>query len=607
VIRQARQPKDLEQKFFLKTAVLAGLLVVSVPSAVKSVIFRTSPQPLRLQQRAEDPPRQAFEQIFHPGQANESFQAEWSKINALKAENLNEILLQQTQPKPKQAAQKIELEPLVLHKDPALKAALLAENPEDSAALQSLKAPLRASGKIRLAEGMAAGDRSLRVKHVVDGRTQELGDINMKKGTYSIPLSSTEGVIRAEMLDETGTPIAGGEVRYGTSDILNQSEIVLSPENQLSLVTIPFNKVSQGTPEQGSAARPSHKNTLASTGIPSEHLALGLNLRDSSDPSGELTTSHISNDSWALVRSRASGQYQTLTLVSPKSRNFIPMFPEKVIRAFAGPHQSLEDYAGMMWVRVTYKDRELEDVELSIEGSDLKPVFGNGYYIFSDLNPGFYQLVARKQGRLLGHTNVVVDNGAVAVGEIQVPDQWAMVPLKTFDAFSGEPVPARADLQSLETSVFSEGETLVQLPRLNRLSYAYLFARDGEYLNCETLYNDQNSSLPVPMVKEVWVESLRKLRKINTFANTGVIIGFVGTGEYEIYLPQDENYAAENVVYFDSVGNLVASPVPGGGFIMFNVNAGVQAVTMVDKSTHLINTQLVPMDPGTHFILSFPN
>jgi hypothetical protein len=565
-------------------ALWIGVALLTIPSAVTNVLVHHLQKPVKILQQSTEPPRKAFELVTQiPEQ--DPLARYWTWMNSFQGENLNQILIRQSEMRAQlkqdqtQGVHRVRLETMVLHQPKKLSDDRFALDSPSGSGLPGTVLV----GKIRLSAGLAAGDRTVRIRHIEDGRTQEIGDINMKKGTFSIRVNNPNGLVRAELVDDKGAPLASGDFRITNDPLAGTQEIVMAPRNQIPLRTVPFS---------------------GKKGIPADHLLAASGQHVPTDAFGDFQVPHMTRDSWSMVRSRAPEYGETLAMVSPSmsldsSVQEIPLFPKRLLKAFATKGEKTEDLGGMIWVQVLYKNKNLDDVEVSIEGSDMKPSYGNDHFVFSDLNAGLYQLVAKRAGKMIGHLNLQVDEGAVSVGTIEVADQWANVPIRTQDAFSGEPLSSRLDLQSLETSINSSGETATQIPKLHQLSYGYVYPSDTDYAPLQISYSDDTAGIFVPMIRQNWLESKKTENRIETQNQTGVVIGFVPEDDYEVFLPQDENFSADNVVYFDTLGRSVDKPVPGGGFILFNVPTQTQTISVVSKTSGLMNAQVVPVDAGS--------
>ena len=586
---ELRRHNEVEKKWML-SLVLAGLFL-TMPSKIKPMIVHSIHTPLKIELQRTEPPRKAFDIITRKvPQALDPL--EWNLLTQKTGIDLNQLLVQvrQTKMESLRGVHRVNLAPLVLQKPKTPEVELAALAKAESAAANS-NGGTHVVGNLRLAEGVMAGDRSLKIKHIVDGRVQEIGDIDPKKGTFSIQVADTLGLLRAELLESDGTPVASGDFRPGDSTLTGSPEIVLAPHNQMNFKTVHYT----GGKSPKSSANPT---------VPSQTLIAALGSKIQSDEFGDNQLTRVARDSWALARTQAQGHQQTLSMMSPLKPMDVPLFSERLMKAFLGGHRSVDQSPGILWMTVTANGKNLDDVELTIQGSDLVPNVGNGSYVFTNLEPGFYQVVAKKEGHLLGHYNAFVDTNAATVGEIEINDRFAQVPVKTFDALSGEPLTARLDLQSLEASSFSEGISEIQLPKLHRLSFGEAYPQQADYVPSRILYSDDTESLVVPLVKEAWLKERLQARAIRQQQDTGVIVGFVSEGTYKVYLPDQENYDETNVVFFDPTGAEVMGPTAGGGFILFNVPAGTQSVTVVSQSSNLMNTQIVPMDPNAVYTLN---
>jgi hypothetical protein len=98
---------------------------------------------------------------------------------------------------------------------------------------------------------------------------------------------------------------------------------------------------------------------------------------------------------------------------------------------------------------------------------------------------------------------------------------------------------------------------------------------------------------------------LQEERKINADPNRGTVIGFVPYINFDVYLPNDTEYAADQIVYFDANGFITEHGVAGGGFVLFNVKPGVQSVVVGDKNSEMLQTRVLPVDAQVMTTLNF--
>ncbi len=113
-------------------------------------------------------------------------------------------------------------------------------------------------------------------------------------------------------------------------------------------------------------------------------------------------------------------------------------------------------------------------------------------------------------------------------------------------------------------------------------------------------FNRSAWSVEDPMIRSAWLESVKTEKKIEYTSNTGVVVGFVNSDSFEVFMGEDVKYNSSHIVYFDKEGRILKKPhgVKGGGFIMFNVPEGLRTtVVMTDEGE--ITTKLSVVEPGT--------
>lgn len=235
----------------------------------------------------------------------------------------------------------------------------------------------------------------------------------------------------------------------------------------------------------------------------------------------------------------------------------------------------------------------------------LKATSDNGYFVVMNLPPGFHSLLASQAGIYLSHANVVTDADAISVADMTSSMERDPVSVRVFDAFNGTPQGAAVEMQSLPEAVNVEGYATVNLSLKHQLSFARLHPASAEYMDSLAVYDDGSDHVHLPLISRKWLARLQLERKINLDPEGGIVVGFVPSIDYDVYLPNDAHYLADQIVYFDARGAITEHGVAGGGFILFNVKAGVQSVVVGDKNSEMLQTQVIPVDQQTMVTLKF--
>lgn len=275
---------------------------------------------------------------------------------------------------------------------------------------------------------------------------------------------------------------------------------------------------------------------------------------------------------------------------------------------------------GMIWGRITQDSKPLIGATVEVENQpdavivylnelmipdiNMKTSSSNGYFVIVNLNPGWTSLVSRVGNSNHSYANVVVDQNAISPTVLTNKLAKEDVSIRVYDALTGAPESARIEAQNLDTEIYVNGLSQVQLPNLRRQALARIVPEDDVYSEFQTVHSDHMDYWHIPLVKKEWILQLKASQEISDSADAGVIVGFSPNDNFEAFLPNEEDFDSHNIVYFDSYGNVTDRGVIGGGFVMFNVPAGVQSVSLVNED-EMISSQVAPIDGGSLTVFKF--
>jgi hypothetical protein len=479
-------------------------------------------------------------------------------------------------------------------------------------------------GKFELVEGVGIVDHIVELKRVEEGFVREAGKIDLRAGTYSIDIESPQGVLIARIRD-----------RYGLI-VGEDSQRLINLKSRGSFFEGPFIKVGRPdplaiNPEQRGEGRDSvsvfaaaNNKALSGGGI-SGSLFDGQKLL--STPEDEVT--NVSKFSSTIARTYDAAQVYknliTIRLTGDQSKT--PMFTKNWVE---GAVQYVSDFQ-----RIEFKSKTapviigkimngagaVSGAQVEIEGlPGVAPVYfdqfmipsqtlaessSNGYFMFVGLEPGSYRAVASKGATILGHQIFAAEEGSVAFQHIETVTAPATLFVRSFDAFSSAPVEVEIVSADLDSALHTQAGA-AYFRKFSKSNVAELLVSpiDSSYLNLRYVNNGNRDYAHLPLVREAWLNEIKRLKMINDSPDTGTLIGFVAELNYSAHLTV-ENFNTSNAVYFNESGAIVNGPVPGGGFVLFNVPAGAREVVLQDSGSERIYSQVFDVKAqqlsATHF------
>lgn len=474
------------------------------------------------------------------------------------------------------------------------------------------------TGPLEITGGLAiTNEHHIEIRRSDEGVLKELGRVNLVQGQYNIDVEEITGSIIARLVNREGKIL--GEGSYRLSKLAARKDIAIAG---------PKIRIEPHADFGGIIA--SAYNPKAEDAAPARTVVTFIKGAQEVAPKkdGAVAMDNVVRGSSTVVRAAAPSHLQTTAIVVAGSEFRMSVYPTTMIQALQDilsqqRQQSFERVPTVIWGRVSQDGKSLAGAEIQVESeSNLVPVYfnqfmlpdpkltatgENGLFAFVNVPPGFHSLLATRSDKILGYQNVVVEEGAVAQGDIESPTRVETVPLRVYDAFGGTPVVAAVTMQSLNTEVQTQGSSIVSLPHVHRMGMMRVQPEGVDYVAARYLYNDSDEYIHAPVIRWGWLGAIKGYLKIDDMPSAGVVAGFVPDEDFEVYLASYDQFNPANIVYFDMQGRILQTGkgIAGGGFILYNVPEDIHEVVVVGTRTQKVYSRVLPVDPGSLSVLSF--
>lgn len=473
-------------------------------------------------------------------------------------------------------------------------------------------------GAIEISGGLAVtNEHHIEIRRNDEGVLKELGRVDLIKGTYKIEVQEVIGTVVARLVSKDGKTMGEGSFRLSRVESISTGtfkgpKLHITPQPEFaSVVTNAYYANANRAPAN---SRVTFVKGTSDVKVDSDSMAVMEN---------------VTKGSSTVMRAAAPNHYQSASIIVAGSESRISLFPESMIAAFrdiiAQQRQlSLDENLNIIWGQVKLDGKTVSGVEVQVESDpSLLPIYfnelmlpdpklnvtsGNGLFAFIEASPGYHSLLATRAGAFFGYQNVVVEEGSIAVGDIEATIKSEAVPLRVYDAFSGEFRRASIEMQSLQENLeFDEKVKTITLPQVNRVGMIRVQPEGTEYLAARYLYNDKDSFVHLPLVQWSWLSAIKNYLRINDSPNSGIVVGFVPDEDFEAHLAGYDTFDQQNIVYFDMQGRILQNKkgLSGGGFILYNVPPDIHEVVLIGKSSQKISSRVLPVDPNTLSVLTF--
>lgn len=516
--------------------------------------------------------------------------------------------------KPKQGTQKLTYEQVF-----SVSRSESSPNQQIDPAEQALRLPASKrwatiKGKFELIDGVGIVDHHIELKRIEEGQVREIGYIDLKAGAYSIDIESPQGYLIAQIKDRNGSLI--GEDR----------ERLINLQSRGTFFEGPFIRV--GQPE-GVAVNPVYAgNGKTATIANNKALTTPVASVATRGPIVSLFDNQKTLESYDDVFANVSNYSSTISRVFDPSRIYknittirhtgekteTAMFTTKWVEgvvAYISDMQKIEfksKNGPLIIGRVLLDGKPTSEAQIQIDTAPgMTPIYfdkfmipaftqnatsENGYFMFIGVEPGNYHIVATKQNKVLGSQMFVAEEESVAFQNIssQLIPQNKII--RIFDAFTSSPIAADVVLDEAEEAIEAPTGTTVYKTFAESSTKEFLVRTNNrDYVPLRYTQNSHRDYVHIPMIQESWLAAVKTFKKIEYKPNTGIIIGFTSDLVYDAYLVSEE-YDKNDIVYFDSIGQVVSAPVKGGGFIFYNVPVGARELVLQEKNNERIYSQV---------------
>jgi hypothetical protein len=475
------------------------------------------------------------------------------------------------------------------------------------------------SGPIEITGGLAiTNEHHIEVRRSSEGVQHELGRVDLSQGTYNIVIGEPSGTIIARLVNKEGKTLGEGSFRLNqvaaqVGNSLRGPRLRVRPQPDFSGVANNF------------------YNTKPSEVVPVETRATfikGINdVKIKND--GVVNMENVTKGSSTVLRIAAPKYLQTAQIIVSGQEFKTFIYPELMIKALKEivSEQRAMTYAedpNVIWGKVALDGKPISGVQVSLESDpDLEPVYfnqfllpdpnlkgtsENGFYAFVNVRPGFQSLVGSRSNTIFGYANVMVEEGSVAQGDIDSTIKFEPVPIKIFDAFSGEAHSAEISMQSIQDDFLVEGGSKsINLPQVSRIGMMQIRSIGNDYISARYLYNDSDEFIHIPLIQYNWLRSIKASLKIDDTPNGGIIVGFMAEEDFEVFIAGNDDFNQRNIVYFDVQGRVLQNRkgLGGGGFILYNVPEDTHEVVVIGSKTQKIYSRVLPVDPNSLSVLTF--
>ncbi|MEK6627245.1 MAG: carboxypeptidase-like regulatory domain-containing protein, partial [Bdellovibrionota bacterium] len=483
-------------------------------------------------------------------------------------------------------------------------------------------------GKFELIDGVGVVDHYIELKRIEEGQVREAGRIDLIAGQYSIDIESPRGYLIAQIKDRNGRLI--GEDRERLINLYSRGNFYEGPFLRVGLPPSVAVNPSFRLPAEGTrVASGSTNNVSKKTGDNKSPVAATIfDNQNWLEKPGDVFT-NVSNYSSTISRIFDPSQiYKNITSIrhtGEKTETFMftTKWTEGVI-SYISDVQKIEfksKNGPIIIGRVLSDGKPVlhAEVQLAMTTAGAPIYFDqfmipsvtqtstseNGYFMFVGLEPNNYHIVAAKEGLVLGSQMFIAEEDSIAFQNIATQSIPKTNIVRSFDAFTAEPANVEVVFTDAEGALETrDGNASFKTYSQNGISEYLVKTNDQKYLPIRYIQSSLQEYVHLPMIQEQWLSAITEFKKIIRNPDDGIIVGFSKNLSYDIYLTA-EGYNKENMVYFNSFGEIVSEATLGGGFILFNVPAGAREVVAQEQNTERIYSQVFNVMAGqisvTHF------
>ena len=483
--------------------------------------------------------------------------------------------------------------------------------PENDKFVSQKSKHLKIEGNISFQDGLGADGRyfNVFVYHSKNGVKQNEGVVFFRDARFEVHVDSLEGFIVGEVRNPSGRVLGRGQLDLKKTS-LDKMNLSLRPKSSYVQVAT----ISANTFEP-------HKKFIPWAQVHFEDIDYqfvqgdkGIFLNRSLDASSSFFMQASYKGHWGtLARSMSEDKMQELKI-----------FPQKMVEALLDAvldkYQSFQARKqGVIWGQVLVNGKPISgaQVQLAEQGEEEKLVYfkgvlpnaslhqtsSNGVFAFVNVSPGLKALRVRWNGHWWPAEIVKTASGYVSYVKIQ-GSPLTSFEAEAFDAFSGQPLATQFRVLGVdkEFSTLEEESSLIQISGGQGLMFVEAEPLK-DYTPSRYIAHKTSRIIYMPMVKKDWLNSLAQQEKQVIHSHLGIIVGFVQGDNFEVFLPSVDNKEKSDIIYFNKQGQ-VTEGLDGGGFVIFNVDPGVQTVILQPLYGQKAFSQTIAVDPSMTSLLS---
>lgn len=496
-------------------------------------------------------------------------------------------------------------------------------------------------------EALALTDKHfIDVRRFEEGIPKEVAQINLVNGTFTISLQSTKGVLVGRLTSKVGG--VDGEGKISVLDLMNSSNpklilkrpSIASPKAK-SLYGNDWNQnpadsnsnkddFRQSSKSRGDSVNTkSHSNgfspTMMLAGTPTykstDETANKGSMR-SSNTDMKLFNNNFDRSSEFILEAHADYHRPTVAISNVAKSSEVSLLPDRMINGLSeilleqDISLNLDRGDSLIWGIVKDQGRPVEGATIFAGQGARTSYFGgfylpdqtrtktseNGMFSITLSNPGWNELIVElSDGRRI-RVNALVLSGKVSQVEIDVPKSTSPLILRSFDAFTGDPLRTNIEIQQLELPIDTgfEGTATVEVPKTNNLSFV-LVSPEAPYEKIRLSYMHLEDYLHIPLFTKNWLDEFKAYLKVSDEPQTGNVVGFVQGDDFTVELQNKDD--SSKIVYFDQQGHFSNQGLAGGGFIVFNLEENQVNLTLLSKRNSKEIVRIVrPEKEWTHVI-----
>ena len=459
----------------------------------------------------------------------------------------------------------------------------------------TLKGQIQMSGGL----GFTGLDDSLAVYHVDEGHVLSSGEIDLEQGSFKIDVEQLNGYLVAELRDDKEDLIGYAELSMfdlSSNTLGSKYNLVLEPI-QDGIITRVVSFKSFG----------SHKILVPGAEIQN------VEGRFATQPDGQHRLRDVLPGSTMLVQAHAKGHWNSLGVSQYGFDNELRLFPKTLMKAFASivyneTEQEISS-GGVLWGRVLKEGKPVSGATVELAGrEDIKPIYfssyipdvqrvstsGDGYFAFAKLADSLQAVRAFYQGEVFPAQVVPTEKGAVTYVELKHAKK-RKISFHVKDPFlKNNGVKTKLSILGLDIDHYVESaeDLVLNVPMGD--SALYLESNPGgAFVQTRHTLSPKSRHFSVNLIQQSWIYRLLQRQRINISPDTGIIVGFVNGDDYRVEV---DGSRPKSIVYFDSAGRLVRTPVEGGGFTIFNVEYGVRNLAVYAKSHNKVYNEMILPD-----------